>query len=200
MTLFHLLVTLSELKPVLPGRRWAQQKPLYAWTAWRLRTSGRMRTFPGIPLCSFGEWARESLCLCTQFVQFVHRHWQTGPSNDGKSVTCVWCQRAAGVFFPWCSRYVLREQNSRQHREKKREAKHIAVCSTEQIQQPPTLFYHQEYFLQQRECVCEKRAKETDYSQTSSVITTYLHTVCYIVLSIVCHLCAARRLCIHKLW
>uniref|UniRef100_A0A8C4DZH9 ATCAY kinesin light chain interacting caytaxin b n=1 Tax=Dicentrarchus labrax TaxID=13489 RepID=A0A8C4DZH9_DICLA len=36
-----------ELKPVLPGRGWVQQKPHYAWTAWRLRTSGKMRTSPG---------------------------------------------------------------------------------------------------------------------------------------------------------
>lgn len=34
-----------------PPRGWVQQKPLYAWTAWRLRTSGRMRTSPGNYMC-----------------------------------------------------------------------------------------------------------------------------------------------------
>lgn len=178
-----MFVILSELKSVLPGRGWVQQKPLYAWTAWRWRTSGRMRTSPGISVC---EWVRvrESLRLCTQFVQFAHRLWQAGSSDDGKPVTCVECWRAAGVFIPRCGRSVLHEQNSRQHRATKKEKSNTSQCPEIKKYSAAYTLYCQESFLQRRRCVVKNEQRKQIIHQVYSHIYTHCVAQCCLLFDI----------------
>lgn len=86
---FCLFAYYSELKPILAVRGWVQRKPLYVWTAWRLRTSGRMKTSPGTRQRNKQSVFVRAVCLiCAE--AFSKRS-----SFDGKSVTCCVSARRA---------------------------------------------------------------------------------------------------------
>lgn len=147
-----------------PPRGWVQQKPLYAWTAWRLRTSGRMRTSPGNYMCvcsAFDLCRKRPQLLKLSLLLLKDERQEVSSFLHSLCVTWWGCIQSGNKTT------VAIEKN-------RRDVKHTTLCGNGKVVRHPHSFTGKNYFLQRRKCLGLFKDLFTNYCIALSVFDIYL--------------------------